>query len=82
METWNKDKPGVPIRVWASRVDKESHKRLERLARNPVLAGPLAVMPDVHASGAVCVGTVLVTETKFSAMPLAKTWVAGWLCAN
>ena len=62
METWNKDKPGVPIRVWASRVDKESRKRLERLARNPVLAGPLAVMPDVHASGKICVGTVLVTE--------------------
>ncbi|MBI3829336.1 MAG: RtcB family protein [Planctomycetes bacterium] len=34
---------------------------MERLARSERLAGPIAVMPDVHAAGAVCVGTVFVS---------------------
>lgn len=52
----------VPLRVWATRVDEASLQRLKRLARSDRLAGPVAVMPDVHAAGDVCVGTVFASE--------------------
>lgn len=52
----------VAIRSWAGRIDVESLRTLRRLARWDRLAGPIVVLPDVHAAGDVCVGTVLVTE--------------------
>lgn len=59
----NEHLPPIPhIRAWAGRVDRECQKVLDRLARWGRLAGPIAVMPDVHLSGDVCVGTVLATR--------------------
>lgn len=52
----------VAICSWADRIDAESLRTLRRLARWDRLAGPIAVLPDVHAAGDVCVGTVLATE--------------------
>ena len=52
----------VPIRLWAEHVDKDALQQLQRLARCEYLAGPVAVMPDVHSAGVVCVGTVLATS--------------------
>lgn len=51
----------VPIRVWADRIDPLSRQTLQRLARWGRFGGPIAVLPDVHSAGDVCVGTVLVT---------------------
>ena len=53
----------VPILVWADRVDRLSLQCLTRLARWDRFAGPIAVMPDIHFSDEVCVGTVLATES-------------------
>ncbi|MBE7465915.1 MAG: RtcB family protein [Planctomycetes bacterium] len=63
MKTLMEVRQAVPIYCWAERVDKKSMQILKRLARWDRLAGPIAVMPDIHFSGDVCVGTVLVTET-------------------
>lgn len=52
----------VPIRIWANRIDRDALTQLEALARSDCLAGPIAVMPDVHSAGDVCVGTVLATR--------------------
>lgn len=52
----------VAIHSWAERVDKESLACLATLARSDRLSGPIAVMPDVHSSGDVCVGTILVAS--------------------
>ena len=52
----------VPIRSWASRIDRASMMQLTALARSDRLAGPVAVMPDVHMANEVCVGTVLAAK--------------------
>ncbi|MCZ7645955.1 MAG: RtcB family protein [Planctomycetota bacterium] len=52
----------VPIHCWAERVDRRSLDRLKLLARWDRLAGPIAVMPDVHFADTVSVGTVLATQ--------------------
>ena len=51
----------VPLRVWAEKIDSLSQRRLLKLAQWGRLGGPIAVMPDVHFSENVCVGSVLVT---------------------
>jgi tRNA-splicing ligase RtcB len=52
----------VPLLLWPERIDREALERLQVLARCEHLAGPIAVMPDVHSAGEVCVGTVLATQ--------------------
>jgi tRNA-splicing ligase RtcB len=52
----------VPICCWAAEIDPLSLERLKMLARWGRLAGPIAVMPDIHFAGDVCVGTVLATD--------------------
>jgi len=52
----------VEIKCWADRIDPLSQKLLQKLARWGRLAGPIAVMPDVHFASGVSVGTVLVTR--------------------
>lgn len=52
----------VEIHSWADRIDPPSLKLLQKLARWGRLAGPIAVMPDVHFASGVCVGTVLATR--------------------
>jgi tRNA-splicing ligase RtcB (3'-phosphate/5'-hydroxy nucleic acid ligase) len=51
----------VALHVWADRMDARSERALKRLARWGRFGGPIAVMPDVHSAGDVCVGTVLAT---------------------
>ena len=52
----------VPLRVWAEKPSPDALRQLLVLARSEHLAGPLAVMPDVHSAGEVCVGSVLATS--------------------
>jgi tRNA-splicing ligase RtcB len=52
----------VPIYCWSDSIDPLSFERLKALARWERLAGPIAVMPDIHFAGETSVGTVLVTE--------------------
>ncbi|GMV79115.1 MAG: RNA-splicing ligase RtcB [Planctomycetota bacterium] len=63
MNTIMEETQAVPIYCWAERVDQKSMQLLKRLARWDRLAGPIAVMPDIHFAGDVCVGTVLATES-------------------
>ena len=55
------EKQRVPIYCWADRLDRLSLQSLQKLARWDGLAGPIAVMPDVHPAGELCVGVVLAT---------------------
>ena len=52
----------VALKIWAGKTPPDALKQLQQLARSEWLAGPVAVMPDVHSAGVVCVGTVLVTR--------------------
>ena len=53
----------APIRKWVSgRLTPEINLAIERLARTRDVHH-VAVMPDVHFAGDVCVGTVLATQT-------------------
>jgi len=52
---------GVPIHAWvASSLDTDVRAAIERLAKAPDVRH-LAVMPDVHRAGEVCVGVALAT---------------------
>lgn len=54
---------GAPIAAWlADPVDHEVRRSIEALRQAPDVA-QIAVMPDVHLSRGVCVGTVLATRT-------------------
>jgi tRNA-splicing ligase RtcB len=52
----------VPLRIWAAKVDPDALRQLSILAKSELLAAPIAVMPDVHSAGDVCVGSVLATS--------------------
>ena len=53
---------GVPVHGWlAGPLSADVARSLERLARAPAVRH-LAVMPDVHRAGEVCVGVALATE--------------------
>jgi tRNA-splicing ligase RtcB (3'-phosphate/5'-hydroxy nucleic acid ligase) len=52
----------VAIHSWTDRIDAISLARLRILARWEGLAGPIAVMPDIHPAEDVCVGTILATR--------------------
>ncbi len=51
----------VPIHLFANVVDRESERRLRRLATLDHVSGPIAVLPDVHPAGESVVGTVVVS---------------------
>jgi tRNA-splicing ligase RtcB len=55
--------PGaVPILAWARAVPAGAVKQLQHIARQPYVVEHIAVMPDVHMSEGVAVGTVFATE--------------------
>jgi RNA-splicing ligase RtcB len=53
--------PGV--RSWASELDEATIEQAARTARLPILAGPIALMPDAHLGIGATIGSVIPTET-------------------
>lgn len=50
------------IRSWARNLDSGTIEQAERTAALPILAGPLALMPDAHLGYGVTIGSVLATR--------------------
>ena len=50
------------VRSWASDIDGETIVQAERTARLPILAGPVALMPDAHVGIGATVGSVVATK--------------------
>src|SRR5262245_2783431 len=48
---------------WASELDELTAEQAARTARLPILAGPLALMPDAHFGLGATIGSVLATES-------------------
>ncbi len=53
--------PGV--RSWASELDEATLEQAARTARLPILAGPIALMPDAHLGMGATIGSVIATES-------------------
>ncbi|MGZ8580226.1 MAG: RtcB family protein [Actinomycetota bacterium] len=53
--------PGVLS--WASELDDATREQAERTARLPIVAGPIALMPDAHLGMGATIGSVIPTET-------------------
>jgi tRNA-splicing ligase RtcB len=55
---------GVALKCWTVGVpfEVEARKQLENVARLPVVAAPVAVMPDVHAGKGATIGSVIATK--------------------
>lgn len=58
MSAWN---PSPNIRSWALDLDERT-VQASRTARLPILAGPLALMPDAHVGIGATVGSVIATD--------------------
>ena len=56
---------GVPIHLWAdaSAVETQALQQLSNISNLPVLAGHIAVMPDVHLGKGATVGSVIPTDS-------------------
>lgn len=56
---------GVPIHLWANleNVEDQALQQLGNISRLPVVAGHIAVMPDVHLGKGATVGSVIPTES-------------------
>lgn len=50
------------VRNWASEIDDNTIRQAAASARLPILAGPVALMPDAHLGYGVTVGSVIATE--------------------
>jgi tRNA-splicing ligase RtcB (3'-phosphate/5'-hydroxy nucleic acid ligase) len=74
------DTKETPLRIWAKRMDKDCQAMLDRLARWGRLAGPIAVMPDIHKASDVCVGTVLATRDCVLPTAVGEDLGCGMLC--
>ena len=48
---------------WASELDELTAEQAARTARLPILAGPLALMPDAHFGMGATIGSVIATES-------------------
>ena len=53
---------GVGVRNWASILDDKTRHQAFLTSLSPVLAGPLALMPDAHLGKGATVGSVIVTQ--------------------
>jgi tRNA-splicing ligase RtcB len=51
------------LRNWASDIDPATVEQAEKLSRMPILAGPVALMPDAHLGIGATVGSVIATES-------------------
>ncbi len=50
------------LRNWATEIDANTIRQAAASARLPILAGPVALMPDAHLGYGVTVGSVLATD--------------------
>lgn len=50
------------VRNWASSLDDNARLQAERTGRLPILAGPVALMPDAHLGIGATVGSVIATK--------------------
>lgn len=50
------------LRSWASELDEGTARQAARTARLPILAGPVALMPDAHFGIGATVGSVIATD--------------------
>ena len=53
---------GAGVRNWASILDPQTRRQALETSLSPVLAGPVALMPDAHLGKGATVGSVIVTE--------------------
>lgn len=53
---------GVGVRNWASILDPKTRDQALLTSMSPVLAGPVALMPDAHLGKGATVGSVIVTD--------------------
>ena len=54
------DPGGVPVRVWADRLEPAAWRQLANVAGLPIVhPHGLAIMPDVHVGNGACVGSVI-----------------------
>src|SRR5687768_11647573 len=51
------------VRNWASILDEVTKAQAETTATLPILAGPIALMPDAHFGWGATVGSVIATES-------------------
>lgn len=52
----------MTVRSWATQLDEGTVEQAERLGRHPMIAGPVALMPDAHVGIGATVGSVIVTD--------------------
>ena len=55
-------KYGVPIHVWAEKLDEKSLSQLKNVASLPFVFKHVAAMPDVHAGLGATIGSVIATD--------------------
>ena len=53
---------GVPIHIFTDDVDDASIRQLGAVSRLPIIAGPVAAMPDVHLGIGATIGSVIPTR--------------------
>ena len=51
------------LRSWASQIDEVTVEQAMRASRLPILAGPIALMPDAHLGIGATVGSVIPTDS-------------------
>lgn len=61
-QKYEKQLPGVRLWTGDLEVDESSIEQIRNVSRLPILAGPVAVMPDVHFGIGATVGTVIPTR--------------------
>lgn len=52
----------VLANIWATEIDEGTLLQIGRTSRIPILAGPVAVMPDAHFGMGATIGSVVVTD--------------------
>jgi tRNA-splicing ligase RtcB len=55
---------GNEVLNWASWLDENAMQQAMRAARSPVVAGPLALMPDAHVGAGATIGSVIATKAE------------------
>lgn len=58
----SRDYDGAGVRNWASILDHKTRDQALSTSKSPVLAGPVALMPDAHLGNGATVGSVIVTR--------------------
>jgi tRNA-splicing ligase RtcB len=58
---WTLNKGRAPIKIWTRDVEPDALQQLVNLSQLPVIAHPIAVMPDVHLGKGATVGSVIPT---------------------